>query len=122
MTLSNPATAASPPTVRTFCCALLLFCLFSGSGLVAVAAAADPIEVVVEGIDGDARKNVLEALALPPGLVQNGKADRLWLERFARQAVAAKDENLLHGHGLFLYEPQGWFDYSTSVERHIRAR
>lgn len=86
MTLSNQANAASPPTVRTLCCVLLLFCLFSGSGLVAAAVAADPIEVVVEGIDGDARKNVLEALTLPSGLVQDGKADRLWLERFARQA------------------------------------
>lgn len=86
MTLSNPAIASSHPTVRTLCCVLLLFCLFFGSALVTVAVAAGPVEVVVEGIDGDARKNVLEALALPPGLVQDGKADRLWLERFARQA------------------------------------
>jgi len=107
MTLSNPATAASPPTVRTFCCALLLFCLFSGSGIVAVAAAADPIEVVVEGIDGDARKNVLESLALPPGLVQNGKADRLWLERFARQAERKVPAAL---------EPFGYYSAKTVIQ------
>ena len=86
MTLFNQATAAAPPTIRTWCCVLLLFCLFSGSGPAAVAVAADPIEIIVEGIDGDARKNVLEALALPSGLVQDGKVDRLWLERFSFQA------------------------------------
>ncbi len=86
MTLSNPVIAASRPTVRTLCCVLLLLGLFFGSGPAALAVAAGPVEVIVEGIDGDARKNVLEALALPPGLVQDGKVDRLWLERFARQA------------------------------------
>ncbi len=86
MTLSNQAIAASRPIVRTLCCVLLLFCLFLGSGPLVPAVAADPVEVVVEGIDGDARKNVLEALTLPSGLVRDGKADRLWLERFARQA------------------------------------
>ena len=48
--------------------------------------AADPVEIEVSGVEGDARKNVQEALALPYGLVRDGKADRLWLERFARQA------------------------------------
>jgi len=86
MTLSLPPTAASPAAFRTWCCVFVLFCLAFAPGSAAVAAAADPVEVVVEGIDGDARKNVLEALTLPSGLVQNGKADRLWLERFVRQA------------------------------------
>lgn len=48
--------------------------------------AADPVEVEVTGVEGAAQKNVREALALPNGLVRDGKVDRLWLERFARQA------------------------------------
>ena len=35
--------------------------------------AAEPIEVVVEGIEGDVLKNVREALVLPYGLVQGRK-------------------------------------------------
>lgn len=45
-----------------------------------------PVEIVIEGVEGNARKNVLTALELPYGLVKDGKADRLWLERFASQA------------------------------------
>ena len=48
--------------------------------------AAEPVEIVVTGIEGDALKNVKEALVLPAGLVHEGKADRLWLERYAKQA------------------------------------
>ena len=48
--------------------------------------AARPVEIVVEGVTGDARKNVLTALELPYGLVKDGKADRIWVERFADQA------------------------------------
>lgn len=48
--------------------------------------AAETVEVVVEGVTGDALQNVREALALPYGLVREGKVDRLWLERFTHQA------------------------------------
>jgi translocation and assembly module TamA len=48
--------------------------------------AADPVELEVTGVEGDARKNVRDALALPYGLVRDGKVDRLWLDRFAKQA------------------------------------
>lgn len=47
--------------------------------------AAEPVEIIVTGIEGDALKNVKEALVLPAGLVREGTVDRLWLERFARQ-------------------------------------
>ncbi|WP_243373663.1 BamA/TamA family outer membrane protein [Geotalea sp. SG265] len=47
---------------------------------------ADPVEVVVSGVEDEARTNVQEALVLPLGMVREGKVDRLWLERFARQA------------------------------------
>ncbi|MBL0225708.1 MAG: outer membrane protein assembly factor [Geobacteraceae bacterium] len=48
--------------------------------------AAEPLEVIVSGIEGAALKNVQESLGLPSGLVRDGQVDRLWLERFARQA------------------------------------
>lgn len=49
--------------------------------------AAEPVEIVVSGIEDDALKNVRESLVLPAGLVRDGKVDRLWLERFAKQAA-----------------------------------
>jgi len=49
--------------------------------------AAEPVEIVVSGIEEDALKNVQESLALPSGLVREGTVDRLWLERFAKQSV-----------------------------------
>ncbi|QWV94479.1 BamA/TamA family outer membrane protein [Geomonas oryzisoli] len=54
--------------------------------LAAPACAAEPVEVAVSGVEGDAQDNVRRALELPHGLVRDGKVDRLWLERFARQA------------------------------------
>jgi len=45
--------------------------------------ASDPVEVEVTGVEGPAQKNVEDALALPFGLVRDGKVDRLWLDRFA---------------------------------------
>lgn len=48
--------------------------------------AAEPVEIVVSGIEGPALKNVQDSLSLPSGLVRDGQVDRLWLERFARQA------------------------------------
>jgi translocation and assembly module TamA len=48
--------------------------------------AAEPIAVILEGIEGDVLKNVREALVLPSGLVREGIVDRLWLERFGKQA------------------------------------
>ena len=47
---------------------------------------AEPVEVAVEGVDGAALANVQEALALPAGLVTDGRVDMLWLERFAGMA------------------------------------
>jgi translocation and assembly module TamA len=48
--------------------------------------AAEPVEIVVTGIEGNELKNVQETLVLPVGLVREGIVDRLWLERYAKQA------------------------------------
>jgi translocation and assembly module TamA len=52
----------------------------------ATSSAADPLEIVIKGLEGELLENVKAALAVPPGLVQNGKVDELWAERFERQA------------------------------------
>jgi translocation and assembly module TamA len=60
---------------------LLFLALFA-----AIAAVADePVEVVVEGLEGEVLKNVQMALTLPADLVKEGKADLLWLTRFEGQ-------------------------------------
>ncbi len=69
---------------RTIHAALAFLALWLS--LAAPLRAAEPVEVVVTGIEGDALKNVQESLALPAGLVRDGTVDRLWLERFAKQA------------------------------------
>lgn len=48
--------------------------------------AEEPVEVVIEGVENEARENVEKALALPHGFVRDGKVDGKWLERFAGQA------------------------------------
>jgi len=66
---------------------VLLFCV-----IVAVAAplgAAELFRVEVEGgkrVKGKVLENLEATLAPPPGLVREGKVDRYWAERFARQA------------------------------------
>ena len=54
--------------LRIFRDGFILLVFFS-----ALAMAAEPVEVIVEGLEGDALKNVQAGLALPPGLVQEGR-------------------------------------------------
>ena len=63
-----------------------LLCLVIWLSLAVPLYAAEPVEIVVTGIEGDVLKNVQESLVLPAGLVREGKVDRLWLERFAKQS------------------------------------
>lgn len=63
-----------------------LLCLLLWLFLAQPLQAAEPVEIVVSGIADDVLKNVQESLTLPAGLVRDGKVDRLWLERFAKQA------------------------------------
>lgn len=51
-----------------------------------LALAAQTVEVVVEGIEGEVLKNVQAELGLPPGLVQEGRVDPMWLKVFEGQA------------------------------------
>ena len=72
--------------------------------------AADPVEVEVTGVEGDALKNVRDALALPYGLVRDGKVDRLWLDRFAKQA-GEKARGAL--------QPFGYYNAEVSATVHV---
>lgn len=108
--MSDQATAATRLLKRLPYYGILLLCLLLETGLAAVAHASEPVEIVIEGVEGEARKNVLEALALPYGLVKDGKVDRLWLERFVRQA----DQKVLAA-----LEPLGY--YSARVAIHIET-
>ena len=47
--------------------------------------AAEAVEIVVSGIEGEALKNVQEGLTLPAGVVREGKVELVWLQRFAQQ-------------------------------------
>lgn len=68
--------------------------------------AAEAVQVIVSGVEGDALKNVRETLQLPAGLVRDGKVDQLWLERFAQQARTAAGTAL---------EPFGYYRSHVTV-------
>ena len=70
--------------------------------------AAEPLRVVIKGVEGQALKNLQAALAPPPGLVRDGRVDPEWAERFARQVPKLAVEAL---------KPFGY--YHARVEAHL---
>lgn len=74
--------------------------------------AADPVRLEVTGVEGDAKKNVREALAFPSGMVRDGKVDRLWLDRFADHAVE-KARIALQPYGYY----NAWISASVEEEK-----
>ena len=90
----------SPPYAAIVC--LLLF-----FGPARALFAADPVKVVVTGVEGEVRKNVAGALTLPYGLVRDGRVDRLWLDRFALQAVQ---------RARLALEPYGYYQAQVTVK------
>lgn len=77
--------------------------------IVSAALAAEPVQVVIEGLEGEVLKNAKAALTLPPGLVQDGTVDRQLLELFRGQ-VPEKIRYAL--------EPFGYYNsqVSTTIE------
>jgi translocation and assembly module TamA len=63
-----------------FCTAIFLLIISGGS-----AKAAAPFELVVEGVEGEARQNVETALSPPEGLSREGEVDDLLLARFQEE-------------------------------------
>ena len=70
--------------------------------------AAEPVQVVIEGLEGEALKNVQAALTLPPGVVSEGVVDRALLEFFRRQ-IPEKVKKAL--------EPFGYYEAQVSSTR-----
>lgn len=67
---------------------------------------APPLAVIVSGVEGPALDNVRNALALPPGLVQDDRVDLRWLQRFIRQAPQRVRQAL---------EPYGYYHAGVST-------
>ena len=84
-----------------------------------LALAAQTVEVVVEGIEGEVLKNVQAELGLPPGLVQEGRVDLLWLKVFERQAPE-KVHRALEPFGY--YSPRITVSLETPEEGLFRLR
>jgi translocation and assembly module TamA len=70
--------------------------------LAARAWAAEPVEVLIYGLDeiSEARENVQKALALPSGLVQDNRVNSVWLERFSG-TVADRARLALEPYGYY---------------------
>jgi translocation and assembly module TamA len=83
----------------------LIICFLSGasSPLLAV----ETLEVIVHGVEGDALGNVQAALAIPQGLVQDGKVNKPWLDYFKGEA-AGKVRTAL--------EPFGYYNSQVTVK------
>ena len=75
--------------------------------LISMAGAAEPVKVVIEGLEKEELKNVQAALTLPPGVVREGTVDRQLLENFQRQ-IPEKARKAL--------EPYGYYDAQVSIE------
>jgi translocation and assembly module TamA len=86
--------------------ALLLLNILIAAGLLSYALAAEPLEVVVEGIEGEALKNAQAALALPPGMVREGVIDQALLNVFRRR-IPEKIQKAL--------EPFGYYEAQVSA-------
>jgi len=67
--------------------------------------AAEVLEVVIEGIEGDALKNAQAALALPPGMVHEGVIDQALLNLFRRRIPEKIQKSL---------EPFGYYEAQAS--------
>jgi translocation and assembly module TamA len=67
--------------------------------------AAEPLEVVIEGIQGDALKNAQAALALPPGMIREGVIDQALLNLFRRRIPEKIQKSL---------EPFGYYEGQAS--------
>jgi translocation and assembly module TamA len=105
--ISGQATVIARFTKQNLYPGILLLFLLLASGYAAVAQGAEPVEIIIEGVDGNARGNVLEALTLPHGLVKDKKVERLWLERFIHQA----DQKILAA-----LEPFGYYSARVAIQ------
>ncbi len=83
-----------------FLCMLIIVVMACVAGPVM---AEDPLKVDIEGLEGvedNALDNVTAALAIPTGLVRDGKVDELWLRLYVKES-AEKVRNALEPFGYY---------------------
>ncbi len=68
-------------------------------------AAADPLELELEGVSGELRDILIEALEFPPGMVNGEQVNRRWLARFSSKIPELVAESL---------QPLGYFHSGAS--------
>jgi translocation and assembly module TamA len=96
---------------------VVFFCVFFLLSGTETLFAAGPLEIVVEGIEGDALANVTTALAVPEGLVEEGKVNLQALEYFKSQ-VDEKAKTALEPFGY--YEPQITVNLKSDPNKNFR--
>ena len=114
--LFYPTPWCRPEILSRFVLFLAVFLLILPAPAVA---ASESVRVVVEGLSGKELANVEAALTVPPTLIQDGKVDRLWLERFERQ-VPGKVREALEAFGY--YKPTIAISLDNSEEGVYRLR
>lgn len=95
--------ALRPRQQRIWLLTLLVLVLFAG-----FSRAAEPLKIVVSGVEEEALANVEKALALPPGLVRDGRIDTLWLERFEGQIPERVRQAI---------EPYGYYEAEITTQK-----
>jgi translocation and assembly module TamA len=96
------------PWNRAWMLTVLLLLFLAGHSI-----AAEPLEVVVNGVEGETLENVRAALVLPPDLVRDGRVEPLWLERFERQIPERVRRAL---------EPYGFYEAEVTSERQVTGK
>ncbi|MCX5907883.1 MAG: hypothetical protein NTY64_12055, partial [Deltaproteobacteria bacterium] len=66
-------------------CSLLIGILILWIGWVSLAIGTEPVQLGMEGLEGEMLKNAQSAVELPPGLIRDGVIDRQLLANFQRQ-------------------------------------
>lgn len=83
-----------------FCTALLLLFGLALLFLPRVVSAADPVEIVISGVEDELQENVQAALTVPSGLVKDDVVNLPWLELF-REDIPQKVREALEPFGYY---------------------
>jgi translocation and assembly module TamA len=100
---------------------IILSLIFLMSAYTSQVAMADSVEVIIEGVEEDMLENVRAALSLPPGIVQDGKVNQLWLDRFVDQAEE-KAMNALKPFGYYSARVSTSLDKTDEGEYRLRVK
>jgi translocation and assembly module TamA len=113
-----------PPRGKRFFINIIRFTLvwgmFSFCGLSPLWAK-DPVQVMIEGLQGEELKNVQAALTLPPGLVRGGALDLGLLEIFQRQ-IPERVERALQPFGYYEAQVSATAEKMEKNEALIRVK